>query len=126
MARRLTEMDLPSWLSPGVPPGLTRTLTGVVFAVRPIVLRYTIHQFVPGVAPFAFIVPAVLAATMVSGWTAGALALVLAGVADWALFLSGRDGPGVPNLRDAIELALFTSSAAVMVFLTEAFVQTAR
>jgi two-component sensor histidine kinase len=126
LLERLTELDLPTRFRPGVAPAFTRFITGLMLAALAIALRSAVQQVAPGVAPFALIFPAVLAATMLSGWMAGALALMLASIADWRLFLPDPPGPAILTLRDAIELFLFVGSAAVLIFLTEAFVQGAR
>jgi len=126
MFKRLTEVDLPASLKSLIPPNVTRGLTAIAFAGMAITLRYALQQVDAGVAPFALIFPAVLAATMLSGWLAGALTLAISELAVWRLFLPDPPGPALLSLRDALELALFTASGAALIFLTEAFVQDSR
>jgi two-component sensor histidine kinase len=126
MLEQLIELDLPARLEPRLPAPLTRAATGASLAAIAIALRYGVLWVAPGVAPFALIFPAVLAATMLSGWVAGAITLVFAELADWRLFLADPPGPAILTLGDEIELALFTASAGALIFLTESFVQGAR
>lgn len=126
MLEWLSEVDLPARLQAVLSPLITRVLTGVVFAGLAIGLRYALQQIAAGVAPFSLVFPAVLLATMVSGWPAGVVTLTLAAIAVWRLFLIDPPGAAILSLHDLVELALFTGSAGALIFLTDAFVEGAR
>ena len=77
---------------------ISLALYGVIFAVGMLALT---NLVAPGVAPYAFIYPAALIATLFGGWVSGAVALILSEVLGWLvvvapLALGARRAPPRP------------------------------
>jgi len=83
MVQRIVKWDIASHFA-GIAPGwLLKAgycFLGVFFAV---VLRSVANRFAPGVAPYSFVYPATLLATLLGGWEAGVGTLVLLVFLTW-------------------------------------------
>ena len=83
MVHRIAGLDIPRRLSGVAPSWVLKTacvLLGVGFAVS---LRAATNLVAPWVAPYAFIYPASLLATLLGGWEAGAGTVLVAGFLVW-------------------------------------------
>ena len=105
---------------PAVQVGVALVLLVVV-----VVIRLAIDAVAPGVAPFSLLYPAILAATLIAGWTSGAV-LTLVGAAFVWVFILDRSGLGGPRSAEALSLALYLLASAGIVALAEAYRRSAR
>ncbi|HET7085121.1 MAG TPA: sensor histidine kinase [Rhizomicrobium sp.] len=83
MVHRIAGLDIPRRLAGVAPAWATKiacACLGVGFAVS---LRAITNLVAPGVAPYAFIYPASLLATLLGGWQAGAGTVAVAGFLAW-------------------------------------------
>ena len=81
--QRLASLDLPNRLS-GIAPRWTVMLACAVFGVGvSALMRLIADQFAPGVAPYAFIYPACLLATLLGGWQGGIGTVAIGGFLAW-------------------------------------------
>ena len=119
--RRLGEYDLPGRFGPAAPRLLIEVLTATGCVGLAAVLRLVVETVLPHTAPFALGFPAVLLATVLAGWRAGALTLasVVAGV--WYLVLPPRFAFGPLTSDDAANLVLNAISGALVVAVAEGF-----
>jgi two-component sensor histidine kinase len=110
LVHRIAGLDIPGRLSGVAPSWVLKTacvFLGVGFAV---LLRAAANLVAPGVAPYAFIYPAALLATLVGGWQAGAGTVLAAGILAWMFVV-----PHAPGAQMHYQLA-----AAVIAALTAA------
>ena len=112
---RLASLDLPERLS-GIAPPWAVMLSCAIFGIGvSALLRLLADQFAPGVAPYAFIYPACLLATLLGGWQAGMGTIAIAGFLAWE-FVVPKSPAGITHYQ-AIALAInaFTATGAVAV-----------
>lgn len=74
---RIVEFDLLDALAPRVPPWVTGPAIGVAAAILTALTRRAIDLVAPGGAPFALVFPAIMLATLIGRWQAGAITAVL-------------------------------------------------
>ena len=119
--QRLSGYDLPSRLAPGAPRLLVEALVGVGCLGLAVVLRLVLEVVLPHAAPFALAYPATLLSTMLAGWRAGLITLSFAELGVWFLFLSPEMGFMPISVLDAVDLALNTLAALLVVFIAQVF-----
>ena len=117
--RRIGELDLPARLAPAVPRWLTVVLTGLGCAAAAFFVRATVDIVVPGVAPFAFVFPAILLATLLAHWEGGAIAGGLALFYAWEVLLPRAAQPGDPT--GVLALVVVAISCVMCIAIAEAF-----
>lgn len=85
-------------------------------------LRLVVDLFVPQAAPFVFLFPAVLLATLLAGWRSGLLALAIIVLGAWYLTLSpsGRSFQGLGPQQEAA-LVLNSLAGLLVIALAEGF-----
>jgi two-component sensor histidine kinase len=93
--RRIVRLDLPRRLGRLLPRPLTEALTGIVFTAALVGLRVAMTPMVGDVAPFALALLAMVLATLVAGWRAGLVAIVLGVAAIWYFVLEPRHDLGL-------------------------------
>jgi two-component sensor histidine kinase len=102
---------------------LSLALCGIVFAVG---ARALTNLVAPGVAPYAFLYPAALLATLFGGWIAGALALVVSEALGWLIVVPQAGLAGAP-MRYQISAAVIAAlTGAGVIAVAEAFRLAAR
>lgn len=84
-------------------------------------LRFLIGLFEQGVVYFALFYPAVVMATLLSGYRAGIVALVLSVMAVWFLFLPPPLSFEVKAPASAVNISLFIASSALLIWLSEGY-----
>lgn len=84
-------------------------------------LRLAIELVIPGVVPFALMFPAVLAATVLSGWRAGATTVAVGGALTWFMVIKPRFSFALVSVADAVSIVLFVVSASAIVVFAEAY-----
>jgi len=123
---RIASLDLPARLS-GVAPRWLVMLGCAVFGIGvAALLRLVADQFAPGVAPYAFIYPACLLATLLGGWQAGLSTIAIAGFLAWQFVVPKAvlSGGAMNYQAAAAVICAFTAACAVAV--AEGFRATAR
>jgi hypothetical protein len=90
----------------------------VVFAV---ILRSVTNQFAPGVAPYAFVYPATLLATLLGGWEAAVGTLVILVFLTWRFVVPQAGQSGVQTRYQAAAMVIAAITGALMVALAEGF-----
>ena len=102
---------------------ISLALYGIIFAVG---ARALTNLVAPGVAPYAFIYPAALIATLFGGWVSGALALILSEVLGWLVVVPQAGLAGAP-MRYQISAAVIAAlTGASVIAVAQAFRLAAR
>jgi PAS domain S-box-containing protein len=117
---RLTRLGLAGRLDEDAPGLLTQAIVAAALLAAVGVGRTAIEAFTQGVAPFALLYPATLAATLMAGWLSGALVAAAGGAFAW-LALLHKPGSVALSAAEALSLALFAVSATAIIALTEAY-----
>ena len=113
--QRIADLDIPRYLS-GIAPGwaskIACALLGIGLAV---VLRLIADRAVPGAAPYAFVYPAALAATLLGGWQSGVGTLLATEWLAWIFVVpkNGSDG-GHSEIQVAAAVLVGLTVAAVI------------
>jgi PAS domain S-box-containing protein len=123
--KRLNKIDLSGRLDGAQPRLLTQAVVAAALLAMIAIGRRMIEAGIPGVAPFSLLYPAVLVATLMTGWVSGVLVMVLGGLLAW-LFIMHHLGAGPIAVGDVVSLALYFVSAGAIVAFAEAYRTTAR
>ncbi len=83
------------------------------------ILRILVDRIAPGAAPFAFVYPAVLLATLLGGWEAGLEAMAVLEVLAWVFVI--KPGPGGHSSLQVASLILVTITVIAIIAGGEAF-----
>jgi len=119
--QRLASLDLPSRLS-GIAPRWGVMLACAVFGVGvSALLRLLADQFAPGVAPYAFIYPACLLATLLGGWQAGFGTVAIGGFLAWEFVVPKAVQSGAQMNYQAAAIVINALTAASAVAVAEIF-----
>jgi two-component sensor histidine kinase len=122
---RLASLDLPDRLS-GVAPPWAVMLGCAVFGVGvSALLRLIADRFAPGIAPYAFVYPACLLATLLGGWQAGMGTVAIGGFLAWE-FVVPKAIPSGGLHYQATALVINAITATCAVAMAEGFRVTAR
>lgn len=126
VVHRIAGLDIPGRLSGVAPPWLLKAacvFVGLGFAV---LLRAVANLVAPGVAPYAFIYPAALLATLLGGWQAGAGTVVSAGFLAWMFVVPRAQLSGAQMHYQAAAAVIALLTAAMLIAVGEAFRAAAR
>lgn len=85
--KRLTAIDLPRRLSPGVPPLVTELATGAIITAVLVLVRALLSPVLAEGVPFAFAFLAVVLATLIGGWRSGTFSLAIGVLLVWYFVL---------------------------------------
>ncbi|MBV9550748.1 MAG: sensor histidine kinase [Alphaproteobacteria bacterium] len=113
----LSSLDLPGRLA-GILPRWAVILGCAVFGVGvSALLRLLADQFAPGVAPYAFIYPACLLATLLGGWPSGIGTVAIGGFLAWEFVVpkAVQSGGSMNYQAAAAVITALTACAAVAV-----------
>jgi len=119
--RRSEGYDLPAWLGPGTPRLLIEAVTAAGCCGLIIAVRLVVEIVFPNAAPFALSYPAVLLATMLSGWRAGAITLLIVELGAWYLVVPPRMAFFPLSPEAAGDLALHTASGIAVLAIAQVF-----
>jgi two-component sensor histidine kinase len=117
LVQRIAVLDIPARFSGVAPAWLLRIACAILGVGVAVVLRALVDVVAPGVAPYAFVYPAVLIATLLGGWQAGAGTMALGLPAAW-LFVVPRatlSGGQMHYQLAAILLNALTAAAVIAV-----------
>ena len=114
--QRMADLDIPRRLSGMVPVWATRigcTILGVGLAV---VLRLIVDHVTPGAgaAPYAFVYPAALVATLLGGWQSGIGTLLVTEWLAWIFVVPAVPGGGHTELQAAAAILVGLTVLAVI------------
>ena len=89
----MVDLDIPRRLA-GAAPGWAIKLGCAIFGVGlAVILRLIVDRITPGAAPYAFVYPAALLATLLGGWQSGIGTLLVTEWLAWS-FVVPKNGPG--------------------------------
>jgi len=126
VVHRIAGLDIPGRLSGIAPSWLLKTvcaLVGIGFAA---LLRALANLVAPGVAPYAFIYPAALLATLLGGWQAGAGTVVASGFLAWMFVVPRAELTGAQMHYQAAAAVIAALTAAMLIAVGEGFRAAAR
>jgi two-component sensor histidine kinase len=113
--KRLLAIDLPRRLAARVPRPLTEVLTGVAMVAAVGLARALLDPLIHEGVPFAFTFLGVVVATLVAGWRAGSVAVVLGLLLVWYFILPVQGSFALADPAMAWWLVLITATQALMV-----------
>jgi len=120
LVHRLANLDIPQRLS-GIAPGWVARAACALLAVGlSVILRALANLVAPGVAPYAFIYPAALLATLLGGWQAGLSAMVISGALAW-MFVLPKVPAGVQMHYQLAAALIAAATAGLMIAVGEGF-----
>jgi two-component sensor histidine kinase len=121
VVHRIAHLDIPGRLS-GVAPGWAVkgacALLGVGLAVA---LRALTNLVAPGVAPYAFVYPAALLATLLGGWQAGAGTVAISCLLAWMFVVPRAVLAGAQMHYQMAAAVIAACTAALMIAVGEGF-----
>ena len=115
--QRIASLDLTGRFA-GIAPRSAVMLGCAVFGVGVAsLLRLLADQFAPGVAPYAFIYPACLLATLLGGWQAGMGTVGIGGFLAWEFVVpkAGQSGGAMHYQATAAAITAFTACCVIAV-----------
>jgi two-component sensor histidine kinase len=119
---RLFLDQLRGFFRQGLPPNSPAAYAFAVGCVGITILaRLAFTVIVGGVALFAIYFPAVLLSSLVGGASAGAVALILGGLAAWAGLMSPSFATFVPTLPQGVGLATYLLSGALVIWVADSY-----
>jgi len=83
LVHRIAKLDVPGRLAGTVPGWAAKAACAILGIGLAVVLRAMVDLVAPGVAPYAFIYPAALLATLLGGWQAGTGTMLGSGLLAW-------------------------------------------
>lgn len=121
MVHRIAGLDIPGRLSGVVPVWAARTGCAVLGIGIAVVLRAFANLFAPGVAPYAFVYPASLLATLLGGWQAGLGTLAVSGLLAWMFVVPRAEMVGGHMHYQAAAMVIAAATAGLMIAVGEGF-----
>ena len=126
MVHRIAGLDIPGRLSGVAPAWVLKAacvLLGVGFAV---LLRAAANLVAPWVAPYAFIYPASLLATLLGGWQAGAGTVLVSGFLVWMFVVPRAELSGAQMHYQGSAAVIAVLTSAMLIAVGEGFRAAAR
>ncbi len=108
--------DLPKRFESLVPPVITEILVAAVLVLFAIGTRLLVELAFGDVVEFALVFPAVVGATLLAGWRAGALVVCAGQVLAWYFLLPVKGSFQFATAGNAMSLALTTGAEALMLW----------
>ena len=121
MVHRIAGLDIPGRLSGAAPSWLLKTACIFVGVGLAVLLRAIANLVAPGVAPYAFIYPATLLATLLGGWQAGTGTVLAAGLLAWMFVVPRAELSGAQMHYQAAAAVIAALTAAMLIGVGEAF-----
>ena len=117
--RRLVTVDLRRRLKALGPDWLVAAGVALGCLALAAVVRLLIDLVSPGAFAFGMIYPICLLATLLAGWRAGLLTMVVSGLLAWYFVFNSGHGFMLPDLKSRTNVALFFLTASMVVFLAD-------
>jgi two-component sensor histidine kinase len=108
--------DLPKRFESIIPPVVTELVVAAVLVLLAIGTRVLIDLVFGDVVEFALVFPAVVGATLLAGWRAGALVVCVGQVLAWYFLLPVKGSFQFANPANAVSLILTTGAEALMLW----------
>jgi two-component sensor histidine kinase len=108
--------DLPKRLESSVPPIVTEILVAAVAVLSAVGIRLLIDLAFGDVVEFALVFPAVVGATLIAGWRAGAIVVCAGQVLAWYFLLPVKGSFQFATAGDAVSLILTTLAEILMLW----------
>jgi PAS domain S-box-containing protein len=115
LARRFS-LDLPKRFESVIPPVVTEGLVGAAAVLVAVGTRLLIDRAFGDVVEFALIFPAVVGATLLAGWRAGALVICVGQMLAWYFLLPIKQSFQFATAGDAVSLLLTTGAESLMLW----------
>ncbi len=117
----MADLDIPHLLSGMVPRWAGKVASAILGIALAVLMRFIVEQITPGAAPFAFVYPAAILATLLGGWQAGIGTLAGTELLAW-MFVVPRIGPqGGHTNQQAAAAILVALTAMAVIAVGEAF-----
>ena len=115
MIRRIVDFDVPRLLSGIAPSWASRLACAILGIGLAVLLRFIVDRVTPGAAPYAFVYPAALVATLLGGWQAGIGTLLGTEILAW-MFVVPKTAPegGHTDLQVAAVILVTLTVLAVI------------
>ena len=123
---RIGELDLPDRLSPTLPRWVTELGVGLLCATSAILLRASFDALSTGGAPFAFVYPAAILATLFARWRAGAVTSIVSIVYAWFYSYPAQGSFRITAPNGGVTIAIIVIGAILTVAIAETFRRVAR
>jgi two-component sensor histidine kinase len=111
----MVDLDIPRLLSGVAPRWASKTACAVLGIGLAVLLRFIVEQITPGAAPFAFVYPAALMATLLGGWQAGLGTLIGTEFLAWTFVVPRPPGGHTEQQIAAAILVALTALAVIAV-----------
>jgi two-component sensor histidine kinase len=113
-------LDIPRLLSGIAPNWASKAACAILGIGLAVVLRLLTDHIVPGAAPFAFVYPAALMATLLGGWEAGVGTMAVSETLAW-IFVMPRAAPGGHTPLQVASTILVTITVVAVIAAGEGF-----
>jgi two-component sensor histidine kinase len=121
VVHRIAGLDIPGRLSGVLPSWLLKIVCAFVGVGFAVLLRAAANLVAPGVAPYAFIYPAALLATLLGGWQAGAGTVLASGFLAWMFVVPRAELSGALMHYQAAAAVIAALTAAMLIAVGEGF-----
>lgn len=126
LVHRVAGLDIPGRLSGIAPSWVLKAACVLVGVGLAVLLRAITNLIAPGVAPYAFIYPAALLATLLGGWQAGAGTVLASGLLAWMFVVPRAQLSGAQMNYQAAAAVIAALMAAMLVAVGAGFRAAAR
>ena len=110
----MVDLDIPRLLSGIAPRWVSKIACAILGIGLAVLLRFIVEQIAPGAAPFAFVYPAALTATLLGGWQAGIGTLAGTELLAWVFVVPKEPGGGHSEQQVAAAILVALTAAAVI------------
>lgn len=126
MVHRIAGLDIPGRLSGIAPSWVLKSACVLLGVGAAVLLRAAANLVAPGVAPYAFIYPASLLATLLGGWQAGAGTVLVSGLLAWMFVVPRAELSGAQMHYQAAAAIIAALTTAMLIAVGEGFRAAAR
>lgn len=126
MVHRIAGLDIPGRLSGVAPSWVLKTACVFLGVGLAVLLRAAANLVAPGVAPYAFIYPAALLATLLGGWQTGVATLLASGILAWMFVVPRAQLSGAQMQYQAAAAVIALLTAAMLIAVGAGFRAAAR
>lgn len=121
MKQSVLALDIPRLLSGIVPTWVSKSGCALFAIGLAVVLRFAVQHIAPGAAPFALVYPAVLIATLLGGWEAGAGTMAASELLAWVFVMPNAGPDGGHSQTQIASVILVTLTAIAVIAAGEGF-----
>lgn len=111
----MVDLDIPRLLSGIAPRWVSKTACAILGIGLAVLLRFIVERITPGAAPYAFVYPAALMATLLGGWQAGIGTLAGTELLAWTFVVPAPQGGHTDQQIAAAILVALTVLAVIAV-----------